>query len=150
MDLRRYQSVDLEKVMRLYQDTIHAVNKIDYTPTQLTAWASHNADKIQWDRSLLENYSIVAVKSGMIVGFGDISAENYLDRLYVHKNFQRQGIASAICEQLEKRAAQGTITVHASITARDFFKKRNYHTVKEQEVNIAGVLLRNYLMEKCL
>jgi len=115
VDLRRYQSADLEEVMKLYRDTIHAVNKIDYTAIQITAWVLRNTDKIKWDRSLLENYSIVAVKSGMIVGFGDISAENYLDRLYVHKNFQRQGIASAICEQLEKRAAQGTITVQRAL-----------------------------------
>ncbi|HOQ81148.1 MAG TPA: GNAT family N-acetyltransferase [Candidatus Cloacimonadota bacterium] len=150
MDLRRYQSADLEEVMKLYRDTIHAVNKIDYTAIQITAWVLRNTDKIKWDRSLLENYSIVAVKSGMIVGFGDISAENYLDRLYVHKDFQRQGIASAICEQLDKRAGQGTIIVQASITAKGFFEKRNYHAIKEQEVDIAGVLLRNYLMEKCL
>lgn len=35
-----------------------------------------------------------AEQNGQIVGFGDISWDGYLDRLYVHARFQRQGAAA--------------------------------------------------------
>lgn len=38
----------------------------------------------------MEHYTIVAVKNKIIVGFGDIDRTGYLDRMYVHKDFQRQ------------------------------------------------------------
>lgn len=40
------------------------------------------------------------------------------------------------------------ITTHASITARPFFEKRGYVTVKEQQVIRHNVALTNYIMEK--
>lgn len=57
------------------------------------------------------------------------------------------GIASAICDRLEE-AASGNIVTHASITARPFFEKRGYRTIKEQQVERQGILLTNFVMEK--
>lgn len=47
-----------------------------------------------------EHFSLVAIEAGMIVGFGDIDSTGYVDRLYVHKDYQRKGIATAICDML--------------------------------------------------
>ena len=50
----------------------------------------------------------------------------YLDRLYVHKDYQGKGIATLILNELEKHAIlQGLslIKTHASITAKPFLKK---------------------------
>ena len=58
-----------------------------------------------------------------IVGFGDIDRTGYLDRLYVHAEYQGKGIATAICDWLEQTAT-GRIMTHASITARTFLEKR--------------------------
>ena len=72
----------------------------------------------------------------------------YLDRLYVHKDYQGQGIASAICDELERFATGKTFTTHASITAKLFFQHRGYHVVRKQEVIRHGVALTNFVMEK--
>ncbi len=56
----------------------------------------------------------------MIVGFGDIDKCGYLDRLYVHKDHQQKGIATAICDVLEQAVTENIIT-HASITAKAVF-----------------------------
>ena len=77
----------------------------------------------------------------------DIDKTGYLYRLYVHADYQGRGIATAICNQLE-RAVQGDITTHASITAKPFFEKRGYKVVKEQQVERQGILLANFVMEK--
>ena len=102
-------------------------------------------------KSELQNVSskyIVAKENGEIVGFGDMDETGYLDRLYVHKDYQGQGVASAICDELERFAAGKTITTHASITAKPFFLHRGYRVVRKQEVIRRGVALTNLVMEK--
>lgn len=86
----------------------------------------------------------------MIIGLGDIDETGYLDRIYVHKDFQGQGVATAICNRLENEIGAKCITVHASITAKPFFEKRGYHTIKSQEVEKQGIFLTNYIMAKKL
>lgn len=131
----------------LFYDTVHTVNAKDYTKKQLSVWATGSVDLQKWNRSLLEHYSLVAVEGSEIAGFGDIDQTGYLDRLYVHKDYQRKGIATAICDGLE-RTVQGKITTHASITARPFFEKRGYTVIKEQCVERQGITLVNFVMEK--
>nr|WP_330420547.1 GNAT family N-acetyltransferase [Roseburia sp. AM59-24XD] len=65
--------------------------------------------------------------------------------MFVHKDNQRKGIATAICNQLEQ-FVEGNITTHASITARPFFEKRGYKVVMEQQAERRGVFLTNYVM----
>lgn len=69
-------------------------------------------------------------------------------RLYVHKDYQYQGIATAICDKLEYNFDVYKVTTHASITAKPFFEKRGYKTIKKQTIDRSGVLLLNYVMEK--
>ena len=147
MIVREYQRDDCKEIAELFYNTVHTVNANDYTEEQLTAWATGNADLEQWDRSLQEHFSLVAVDAGMIVGFGDIDSTGYLDRLYVHKNYQRKGIATAICDVLEQ-AVVGKVITHASITARPFLENRGYKVIREQQVTRQNVLLTNFIMEK--
>lgn len=72
----------------------------------------------------------------------------YLNRLYVHKDYQGRGIASAICDKLERFANGKLITTHASVTAKPFFIHRGYRIVREQTVIRQGIALVNYVMEK--
>ena len=147
MFIREYQRNDCKEIAELFYNTIHTVNAKDYTKEQLTAWATGKVDLEQWDKSLQEHFSLVAVDAGMIVGFGDIDLTGYLDRLYVHKDYQRKGIATAICEALEQ-AVSGKIITHASITAKPFFENRGYRVITQQQVKRQNVLLTNFIMEK--
>lgn len=110
--------------------------------------SGHRIIKIHWNESFLKNYTIVAIDNDEIVGFGDIDKTGYLDRLFVHKDHQRKGIASAICYKLEQSIKNMKITTATSITAKAFFEQRGYRIVKKQEVIRRGVRLINFLMEK--
>lgn len=136
----------------LFYNTVHSVNAKDYTKEQLNAWADGKIDLEKWNKSLLEHYSFVAIRDNQLVGFGDMDETGYLDRLYVHKDFQRYGIASAICNSLELYCGRfggvEKLSVHASITAKPFFEQRGYKAIKEQQVERKGILLTNYIMEK--
>ena len=147
MFLRMYNSSDCEFIAELFYQTVHNVNAKDYTKEQLDVWATGNVNLNEWDKSFLEHFTIVAIKNEIIVGFGDIDKNGYLDRLYVHKDYQRQGIASAICDELEQRVNVNKIITHASITANPFFEQRGYRVIKGQQVNRNGVSLTYYVME---
>ena len=146
--LRRYCEEDIEKVAALFYDTVHTVNRKDYTQEQVDAWADGHFDLDAWDESFKKHDTIVAELDGNIVGFADMTADGYLDRLYVHKDFQRRKIASMLCDYLEENCMSAHFTTHASITAKKFFEKRGYHVIKEQQVIRKGIVLINYRMEK--
>ena len=107
-------------------------------------------DLAAWDRSLARHFTVVALSgTGVPVGFGDMARDGYLDRLYVHRDAQRQGVAaSAICTALEAFVAAPVFTVRASLTARPFFLARGYRVVEKLQVERRGVLLASLLMEK--
>lgn len=147
MVIREYQSLDCEVLAELFYNTVHTVNVKDYTKEQLDVWATGNVDLEKWNRSFEEHYSLVAIDDEVIIGFGDIDKAGYLDRLFVHTDYQRKGIATAICNQLEQ-AVQGSIVTHASITAKSFFEKRGYRVIKEQQVERQGIFLTNFIMKK--
>ena len=155
MKIREYISEDLDEIIELFYMTVHYINSKDYTEKQLKVWAPP-IDKIPkklWDESLQNHYTIIVEDNNKILGFGDIDNTGYLDRLYVHKDFQKQGIASIISNKLEEYAKQlscSSITTHASITAKPFFEKRSYKTIKEQEVIRENQILTNYIMKKDL
>ncbi|MGL5417683.1 MAG: GNAT family N-acetyltransferase [Clostridium sp.] len=147
MIIREYKSSDCRDVIELFHNTVHEVNRKDYTKKQLEVWATGNYDLEKWDESLRGNYSIVMICEDIIVGFGDIDTEGYLDRLYVHKDYIGKGIGSAICDELEKKCGK-KITTHASITAKPFFEKRGYKVIKKQSVVREGISLTNFIMGK--
>lgn len=147
MIIRDYQPSDCKEITELFYNTVHTVNAKDYTKEQLDVWATGQVDLEKWNQSLQEHYSIVAIENEVIVGFGDIDKTGYLDRLFVHADYQGKGIATGICNQLEQ-TIQGNITTHSSITAKSFFEKRGYRVIKEQQVERQGIFLANFIMEK--
>lgn len=149
--LRNYNPKDITAVVNLFRDTIHTINAKDYNKEQLNAWAPEYIDADLWSVKLSQHYTLVAECDGVICGFGDMDDTGYFDHLFVHKDYQGQGIAAKIADALEEYA-QGkgfaVITVAASITAQPFFLKRNYTVVREQKVEYNGQTFTNFFMEK--
>lgn len=157
--LRPYRSDDCEALAALFYDTVHTVNRGDYSDEQLDAWATGRVDLDKLDRSFRTHETLVAEYGGVIVGFGDLDvsvecsacAVGYLDRLYVHRDFQRRGIGRSLVTALEGIAEQsgaGKMIVYASITALPFFEAMGYNRVCENTVVRNGVALKNYRMTK--
>ncbi len=150
--IRNYRSSDLNEIYKLFCKTIYSINAKDYNLKQLDAWVG-GVNLEAWNKSLLEHYSLVAIdkKTDKIVGFGDTDKIKYLNRLYVHKDYQGLGIGTAICDMLEKNLLENKVNkiiVHASITAKKFYENRGYIVIKEQQVERKGVSLTNFVMEK--
>lgn len=148
MILRPYRSEDCPALARLFYDTVHTVNARDYTPEQLDAWADGQVDLTAWDESFRAHHTLVAEENSEILGFADMDNMGYLDRLYVHKDYQSRGVATALCDALEAACPAKAFTTHASLTARPFFEGRGYRVLRRQAVVRRGVALDNFVMEK--
>lgn len=96
MNTRVYRSEDCKEIIELFYNTVHSVNAKDYDEAQLDVWASIDIDICKWDKSLLEHYSIVIEEDSIIIGFRYLGINGWVDRLFVHKNYQGVGVATAI------------------------------------------------------
>lgn len=148
MNIRTYKESDIDELATLFYETVHTINKKDYEKEQLDVWATGSIDKFEWNRSFLSHRALIAEDGDKMIGFADMDETGYLDRLYVHKEYQGIGVATMLCDQLEKEIKVNTYTTHASITAKPFFETRGYHVVKEQRVEKQGIYLTNYVMKK--
>ncbi|MGN1275792.1 MAG: GNAT family N-acetyltransferase [Floccifex sp.] len=153
MRTRLYMPKDLDDILKLFYNSVHSICMNDYTSEQLDAWAPKNPDIYRWEASLNKNHTLVIEKNNHIAGFANVGETGYLDRLFVDKNYLRQGIASTLVEQLEKYAKMKGIAfmnTAASITAKPFFESQGYIVLEEQIVERRGVRMKRYLMEKKL
>ena len=148
MNIRKYNPADINEILNLFYDSVHCVCTKDYTTEQLNAWADRNVNADKWNDLFNQHYTLVVHHDHRIVGFGDIDDTGYLDKLYVHKDYQKLGVGSLICDALEQYNGENTTTVHSSISAKTFFERRGYIVVCKQEVFRNGVSLINYKMQK--
>jgi len=153
MNFRIATISDLQEMKQLYIETIQSVCKNDYNPAQIEAWISGVKNTDRWTEVIESQFVLLAIIQNQIVGFGTLKDGNYIDFFYIHKDFQRQGIADKILAELELEAKNHNskiITSDISITAKPFFEKKGF-VVKAEQKNIRlGVELINYKMEKHL
>ena len=144
--LRTFKDKYIDSLIRIFASSIKMTCAKDYSNEQIDAWLS-GADKARWILVLNSHYSLIAFKGDVPVGFGDISDDGYLNMIYVHPESQNKGVATLICDALE-RHVEKDITVDASITAKNFFLKRGYEVISEQTVYRKGIALNNFKMKK--
>lgn len=153
MTIRKYRRSDLGAVLGLFHDTVHSVGARDYTPVQLDAWAPSVPDKSIWHERLSSAEAFVVEEDERIVGFGSLSRDGWVDTLYVHKDHQREGIATAILSRLLEEAVEfelPAVRVTTSITARPFFEAQGFDLEWEQEKAHHGSVFKGFVMARKL
>ncbi len=153
--IRSYQDEDFEKVLKMHEETVRTINAKDYSSEQIEAWATKDErDIASWRQALASSYSVVAESQGHLVGFANLFiSQGYIDRLYMHKDYQRQGIARGMYNTLEAKAIESKIallTVEAAITSRPFFEKMGFQCVLEQQQKVKNVFLKSFILTKDL
>ena len=151
MIIRRANPKDLIEIQKLFVETISIVCKADYNDDQIRAWVSSIENNKRWRDILIHQFVLVSLAEEKITGFCTLANGNYIDLLYIHKDYQRQGIARKLYTVIEKEAkqrGQTELTADVSKTARLFFEKAGFNVLKEQSVYLKGVELINYKMMK--
>ncbi|WP_167619508.1 GNAT family N-acetyltransferase [Maribellus sediminis] len=145
-------ATDVEAILALFVDTINTVCAKDYTPEQRAVWTAGAQNTKRWLKKLEQHYFMVARLEETLVGFASLE-NNYIDFLFVHKDFQDRGIAKLLFETLREKAAENNIETLASdvsLTARPFFEKMGFVVIRKQDNPTRGVNLTNFRMEKRL
>lgn len=150
--IREAQQTDTIALKELFQNTVLAVNSKDYSQAEVEDWASCGDDLSNIEEMIKTHYFIVAVnQQSQIVGFSSITSQGYLHSMFVHKDFQGEGIATMLLEEIERYAITAgitRITSEVSLTARPFFEKKGYVVEKEQKRKANQLSLTNFLMAK--
>ena len=145
---------DAVELKNLFQNTVLAINRRDYSQAEVEDWASCGDDLSNIEDMIKTHYFIVAVnQQSQIVGFSSITPHGYLHSMFVHKDFQGKGIATILLNKIERYAtATGIIriTSEVSLTARPFFEQRGYIVTEEQKRRANQLSLTNFWMAKNL
>lgn len=151
--LRLSRSNDLREMQEMFMDTVLTVCKDDYSTEQIEAWTSTIENTQQWLGRIDSQYFLVAELDHKIVGYASLRDNNYLDLLYVHKDYQRRGIAAVLYAEMEGEAfKKGAKELQADVskTAKPFFEHMGFSVLAEQRKTIKGVEITNYRMAKQL
>lgn len=143
---------DAVELKKLFQNTVLAINRRDYSQAEVEDWASCGDDLSNIEDMIKTHYFIVAVnQQSEIVGFSSITPQGYLHSMFVHKDFQGEGIATILLNEIEQYAITNEImriTSEVSLTARPFFEKKGYIVEEEQKRKANQLSLTNFWMAK--
>lgn len=151
LTIRIAQISDLEVILKLFSDTISSVCKDDYSQRELEVWKSSANNVEHWQNLILQQYFLVGEMDDQIVGFASLEQGNYVDLLYVHQDFQKQGIAQKLYNEIEKKAFSlnsNILTADVSKTAKSFFERNGFEVVAEQIQVREDVEILNFKMKK--
>ncbi len=153
MRVRPYAAADLETLIALFRASVRTVARRDYTFEQVLAWSPDEIDGNNWLLRLGASSTWLAAEGTRVTGFISMEPEGHLDMLYVHPDFLRRGVASALLRRAERSAcSQGVVTLstEASITARPFFERHGFRLIAPQTVMRHGEELRNFRMARAV
>ena len=151
MEIREPLPADIPEISRLYFNTVRRVNARDYTEEQLRAWVPTIPPAAFWTERFKTRKVFVAEQNSEIRGFAEFENSGHVDCFYVHHQYQRRGVGSALFARIEEEARRiGVRRLHAevSLTARPFFEAKGFVVLESRNTLFRDVDFQLYLMEK--
>jgi putative acetyltransferase len=151
--LRPFLATDTPVLAAIFAASVAELTGDDYSEAQQEAWASAVDDEEKFGQRLASELTLVATLQNSPVGFAALKGPDHIDMLYVHPSAVGQGVASMLCDALEKLAGgrgAKNLTVDASDNAMEFFLKRGYVAMQRNTVTVNGEWLANTTMQKAL
>lgn len=153
MEIRSFQPADAIPLGEVFHRSVREGALHRYDRAQVEAWAPHAPTDARWEERLAEADTVVAIEGDNRLGFMNVDDNGYLDLAFVLPERMGQGVSDLLYAVLESRArARGIekLSTQASLLAEPFFARHGWSTVRRQEVEINGVVLKNAWMEKSL
>ena len=144
---------EIPVLIDLFRQSVRRGTVADYSAAQRLAWAPDHIDGDAWAARCANRPTWVAEIAGTVTGFVDLESDGHIDMLFVHPEFHRQGIATALLARVESEAqTQGIKRLFAEVsrTARPVFEKAGFSVIEQQAVIRAAETLTNYRMQKPL
>ena len=149
INIRTHLKQDDNGLWKLKYDTIRNINTRDYSLAQVKSWAPTIKPPETWAARISAMQPFVAEINGQIVGFADLQSDGYIDHFFCHVDFQGQGVGNALMNRIFEQAQEDHLErlySQVSITAKPFFEHFGFEVIKQQQVDVRGQVLINYLM----
>src|ERR1700744_2352687 len=124
--LRPFLPADTPVLAAIFAASIEQLTGDDYSEAQQEAWAGAVEDEERFGKRLASELTLVATLQNSPVGFAALKGADHIDMLYVHPSAVGQGVASMLCDALEKLAGgrgAKSLTVDARHNAGGVFDK---------------------------
>ena len=102
--LRPYLAADTPMLAVIFTAAVQELTGDDYSEAQQEAWASVADDEAAFGKKLAGQLTLIATLQNSPVGFASLKGADHIDMLYVHPSVAGQGVASMLCDALEKLA----------------------------------------------
>lgn len=155
MRIRPFHPDDADALARLYVRSVEEIGRRDYSDRQVEAWASlaPSPERLR-ELACDGRTTLVAVDaSDLPVAFGDLEEDGHIHFLYCAPEAAGTGVAAAVYDELERIARQRGVArlfAEASEAARRFFLARGFRVTSTRRLEVAGVPIHNYAVEKAL
>ncbi len=149
--VRDVRDSDAADISQLFYETVRNINIKDYSPEQVEAWAPRIMPTSHWVERQSLNMTFVATLRGKIIGFAELEKSGHIDCFFCHKDYQRCGAGKALFHVVKAKAesqANRKIFAEVSISAVPFFEKQGFRILREQQINVRGVIMSNFVMEQ--
>jgi len=155
VNFRLCRADDAPAIAAIYRDAVLGTGPAMYDPAQVAAWATYPDDLADFAAQLATGFTIVAVAtdSGQPVAFGQLDPADIVSFLYCLPDYSRQGIGTAIYQQLEneaRRCGQARLETDASRISRPLFEKHGFQVTSSEEVFRSGTRIERFHMWKQL
>jgi len=130
---------EAQAIIDLHSDTVRRVNSADYSPEQIGRWIGKRRVEITESMIQQGQYWVCVDETGKLLGIGHLSEEE-ITGLYVHADYLREGIGSALLTRLEQELrSRGVLEsqVDSTLTAAGFYRKMGYVEIGRKKVGDA-------------
>ena len=153
--IRPAEVADTEAILSLHQASIRQLAGGAYSPTQIDSWARKPDGTRPYEVSIRDDsrHVVVGERDGDLAGWGRLDEnDGEVSAMYVHPDFAREGVGSAILDHLEGVAREGGIErlhLWASLNAVPFYESAGYAALGETlHETSGGVVIECVEMEK--
>jgi len=152
LKIRKFKLSDLDFVRKLIHNTIDISYSRVYSREAIKYFKDYHINKNILKGSK-EGYTIVLEKNNRIIGTATL-IDNYITRVFVNPEFQKQGLGKLLMEKLETKARSAGIRIvklDSSLPAKKFYDSLGYKTIEKTFVKVEnGKKLDYYKMKKRL
>ena len=155
MNIRPYRAGDAPRLEEIFRRAVREIGRGFYTEDQVSAWSGPRVTAERLHALYTDGRAtfIAEDEAGRAIAFCDLEANGHVDMLYCDPDHARMGIATALLETLETAAREqglGRLHTEASEAARPAFGKAGFVVLYRRDIEVDGVAIHNWAMEKRL
>lgn len=141
-------------IAQIFESSIMELTSAHYTLEQRQVWVKRPEPPVQfWTKRCARMNPFVVVVSNEIAGFVELEPNGHIDCTYASPKFAGKGHMSELMRHVIQHAKSKHLKrlfAEVSHTAKPFFARHGFQSVRNNVIEKEGILVENTLMELAL